>query len=234
MIYSVLLAAGMGSRMGSAIPKQFMELGGQTLLEISLDKFITCYNIEHIVVVGAKLWEDRINNIIKKYNTDRISVCLGGKTRQDSLVFGLKHLKNKFNIKNEDIVVTHDVARPFVTLRMINDNINVCQKIGAADTVVPCVDTIIQSNNDINVESVPVRKRLYLGQTPQTFYINEFVNIYDKLDNEYLSGVTDAVKILVEHGVNVGMVSGDYSNFKITSQFDLLVAKSMIEKVNCE
>ena len=112
---------------------------------------------------------------------------------------------------------------------MIEDNIRICQEYGAADTVVPCVDTIIKSNNGEILESVPIRSKLYLGQTPQTFYINKFVEIFEKLDKSYLDTVTDAAKILSEHEVNVGLVLGDYSNFKITSQFDLSVAKSMIE-----
>lgn len=229
MIYSVLLAAGSGSRMGAAVPKQFLEIGGQSILEIVLDKFSSFYKIEHTVVVGSKLWYEKTESIVKKYGEEKFSVCTGGSSRQESLYCGLKYLKNKFKIKDDDIVVTHDVARPFITFRMIEDNIRICQEYGAADTVVPCVDTIIKSNNGEILESVPIRSKLYLGQTPQTFYINKFVEIFEKLDKSYLDTVTDAAKILSEHEVNVGLVLGDYSNFKITSQFDLSVAKSMIE-----
>lgn len=228
MVYGVLLAGGSGTRLGLPTPKQFLKLGTQTLLEISLDKFLACEHFKSIVVVVPGKWSEQSQKILEKYDLNSVQICIGGKSRQESLYHGLVALKNQFDISDNDIVVTHDVARPFVTLRMIEDNIKICRKCGAADTVVPVVDTIVRSLNKENIHSVPVRSELYLGRTPQTFYINQFISIYQTLTDAYLENVTDAARILIDHGVNVGLVDGDYSNLKVTTQFDLAVAKMLM------
>ena len=105
---------------------------------------------------------------------------------------GLLWLKEHFNLGKADIAVSHDVARPFVTTRMIRENIDVCQRFGAADTVIPSPDTIVKSKDKEKISEVPVREEMYLGQTPQTFHITQFIEIYKKLSPEYLSEVTDA------------------------------------------
>lgn len=228
MNYGILLAAGSGTRIGLDTPKQFLKLGDQCLLEICIEKFLACEELKHIVVVASEEWFEYTKSVMKKYENERISLCVGGDSRQESLKNGLIFLKNDFLIRDEDVVVTHDVARPFVTLRMIRENIDVCKTFGAADTVMPVIDTIVESTGGDCISQIPLRSVLYLGQTPQTFFINSFLEIYKKLSKEYLDKVTDAAKILQENGVNVGLVKGDYSNFKITTQFDLNVAKALI------
>ena len=232
MIYGVLLAGGMGTRLGLPIPKQFLKLGNHTLLEHTVQKFAFNEDIAYTIVVVPENWYEQSCDIIKKLNLSNVALCIGGSTRQESLYKGLLWLKEHFNLGKADIAVSHDVARPFVTTRMIRENIDVCQRFGAADTVIPSPDTIVKSKDKEKISEVPVREEMYLGQTPQTFHIMQFIEIYKKLSPEYLSEVTDAARILADHNVAVGLVQGEVSNMKITTMFDLNVANSILKESN--
>lgn len=230
MNYGVLLAGGMGTRLGLPTPKQFLKLGEKTLLQHTIEKFVASSDISFIVVVVPVAWFEQSLEILNQMNLSNVAICTGGETRQESLYKGLLWLREKFQITDSDLVVSHDVARPFVTLNMIRENIEVCQRFGAADTVVPSADTIVESKDGLQISSVPVRKNMYLGQTPQTFYVNSFISIYKRLDKDYLDKVTDAAKILRDNGIHVGLVKGDVSNMKITTLFDLKIAEAVISK----
>lgn len=232
MVYAILLAGGMGTRLGLPVPKQFLKIGSQTLLEHTVQKFVFNEQISHTVVVVPENWYSQSEEIIKKHHFSNLSICVGGDTRQESLYKGLIWLRQNFAVTDADIAVSHDVARPFVTARMIKENIEVCQLYGAADTVVSSPDTIVRSTDRKIILEVPVREEMYLGQTPQTFFINNFIEIYEKLPSDYLTKVTDAARILSDHDVTVGLVSGDVSNMKITTLFDLNLANSILKQVN--
>lgn len=230
MVYGVLLAGGMGTRLGLPVPKQFLKLGSRTLLEHTVEKFALSEDIVHTVVVVPENWYEQSYEIIQKLDFSNVSLCVGGKTRQESLYNGLIWLKEHFDIDGSHIAVSHDVARPFVTTRMIKDNIEMCKKYGAADTVISSPDTIVNSKNKTTIFDVPAREEMYLGQTPQTFYIEQFVEIYKHLEPGYLEKVTDAARILSDNDVNVALVKGDVSNMKITTMFDLNVANSILKQ----
>lgn len=228
MVYAVLLAGGVGTRLGLPVPKQFLKVGSKTLLEHTVQKFVVNEEIAHIVVVVPENWYAQSQEIISKHNFSNLSICVGGNSRQESLYKGLMWLCQNFAIADADIVVSHDVARPFVTTRMIKENIKICRLYGAADTVVASPDTIVRSMDKDTISDVPVREEMYLGQTPQTFFINKFIEIYEKLSPDYLAKVTDAARILSDHDVTVGLVTGDVSNMKITTLFDLNIANSIL------
>lgn len=230
MNFAVLLAGGKGTRLGLPTPKQFLKLGNKTLLEHTVEKFALFPEIIHTVVVVPEAWFEQSKVIVDALNFKNVSICLGGKSRQESLYNGLLYLRDNFDINDSDIAVSHDVARPFVTSHMIYQNIEVCKKFGAADTVIPSSDTIVESVDHTIISNVPNRNNMFLGQTPQTFFIKQFIEIYDQLDDCYLDVVTDAARILRDNAVNVGLVMGDASNMKITTLFDLNVANSILNQ----
>lgn len=228
MKFALLLAGGNGTRLGLPTPKQFLLLGGKTILEHTVEKFLVSPEIDFTVIVVPEVWFAHSCDLLSKLESEKIGVCVGGDTRQESLFKGCVWLQEKFGSNATDIVVSHDVARPFVSLDMIAENIRVCEKFGAADTVLPTSDTIVKSMDHSTVTTVPDRSVMYLGQTPQTFYLDKFVSIYRTLEPEYLSRVTDAARILVDNGVKVGLVFGDVSNIKITTLFDYNIANAII------
>ena len=213
MIYAVLLAAGSGSRMKtSSIPKQFLEIRGEPILRLAVDKFLCCPKIQKIVVVAPSIWMSHTKDLLSNPRYKNIDVCQGGQTRQESLYNAVKYIDDTYQASDADIVVSHDVARPFISLRVIEENIKALEKYDAADTVIPATDTIVVSEDNVVISSIPDRKKMYQGQTPQSFRLKSYLKIYAKLDRSYLENVTDAARILSENGQTVGLVQGDVVN----------------------
>ena len=131
---------------------------------------------------------------------------------------------------DETIIVTHDSVRPFVTHRIIEENIEYAQKYGACDTAVPATDTIVQSEDNIVISDIPERSKMYQGQTPQTFRLKKLKELYEGLTEEEKKILTDAAKIFVMKGEKVYLVEGEVSNIKITYPYDLRVAETLIQE----
>ena len=230
MNFAVLLAGGIGTRMKtSALPKQFLELGGEPILRLSVDKFLACPRIDHIVVAAPAIWMSHTRDLLRDARFADVQVCEGGHTRQESLYKAVKHIESVFPVCADDIIVSHDVARPFVSLRVIEENIAALQHYDAADTVMPATDTIVESDDQHVIARIPDRKKMYQGQTPQTFRRTAYLDLYEKLDQAYLDNVTDAARILAENGCNVALVRGDEFNIKITTEYDLRIASFLLE-----
>lgn len=229
MIYAVILAGGKGTRMKSAqFPKQFLTIGGEPILKMTVDKFLCCTAIDKIIVAAPAVWLSHTVDLLKGNSYSKVYVCEGGKTRQESLYKAVKFVQREFNAADDAIIVSHDVARPFITLRIIEDNIKAMESVDAVDTVIPAVDTIVESQDGNVIFNIPDRSRMYQGQTPQSFRLKKYIDIYETLDDAYLSRVTDAARILAEHGCQVKLVNGELFNMKITTEFDFSLAEYLL------
>ena len=172
MIFAAILAGGMGSRMGgSDIPKQFLDLGDKPVIIHTIEKFVINSKVDKIIVLTPQSFINHTNHLIEEFigDNDDIIVIEGGKTRNDTLINSINFIDEHFGIDDDSIIITHDSVRPFVTHRIIEDNIEAAKKYGACDTVVPATDTIVESINSKTIESIPVRDYYYQGQTPQSF-----------------------------------------------------------------
>ena len=229
MIYAALLAGGTGLRMKtSKIPKQFIELKGEPILRLTVDKFLACPQIDHIIVAAPAIWMSHTQDLLADKRFSDVRVCEGGATRQESLYNAVRYIEKVYPARNDDIVVSHDVARPFVSLRIIEDNIAAMKDYDAADTVMPATDTIVESGDNRTIERIQDRSRMYQGQTPQTFRRVDYLKAYESMDAEYLSRVTDAARILHEQGHSVALVRGEEFNIKITTEYDLNLASFLL------
>ena len=119
--------------------------------------------------------------------------------------------------------------RPFLTRRIIKENIYFVLENKAVDTVIPATDTIITSKNGEDIESIPLRNEMYQGQTPQSFNINSLRTNYNNLSDDNKKILTDACKIMVVSNQRVKLVDGELYNIKITTPYDLKVANSIIK-----
>ena len=118
--------------------------------------------------------------------------------------------------------------RPFVTYRIIKENLEAMQKYDACDTVISATDTIVQSNNGKTITSIPNRSVLYQGQTPQTFKVEMLKQLQNRLTGEDRAQLTDACKIFSMNNKPVALVEGSATNIKITYSSDLLMAEALI------
>ena len=234
MIYAEILAGGKGSRMGNTeMPKQFLKIGEKPIIIHTLETFLLNSRFDKIIVVTPKQWIQHTIDLMEKFLSvealNKIAVCAGGSDRNESIMNGLRYIEMEFGIQEDDVVVTHDAVRPFLTHRMIEENIEMVLKYGATDTVVPAFDTIVVSENGEFVTDIPRRDFMYQGQTPQSFNIKKLMELYGSLTQEERELLTDAAKIFAVKGEAVKLVDGEVFNMKITTAYDLKVANALIK-----
>ena len=141
----------------------------------------------------------------------------------------IDYIEKNHTLDDETIIVTHDSVRPFLTHRIIRENIDAARKFGACDTVIPATDTIVESKDGEIISNIPERTFMYQGQTPQSFKAKNLREIYNSLTNAERDILTDAAKILVMKGQHVHLVNGETFNIKITYPYDLKIARSLLE-----
>lgn len=230
-VYGVVLAGGMGARMGNVEkPKQFMEVGGKPLLILVLEKFVIHPGFDGVLVLSPKQWMRYTQDLIQRHIPlkERVTVIEGGDTRNETIMNAIRYLDVQGLLDEDTVIVTHDSVRPFVTHRIIEENIRAAQQFGACDTVIPATDTIVQSVSHEIISDIPDRSIMYQGQTPQSFQAQKLRRVYDSLTPQEKEILTDACKIFVMKGEAVRLVQGEVYNIKITYPYDLKVAESLI------
>jgi 2-C-methyl-D-erythritol 4-phosphate cytidylyltransferase len=225
---AIIVSAGKGHRFIKEKKKQFYLLGDKPILAHTLDKFEDCPLIHSILlVVGQEDMDYCLREIIEKYRYRKISqVVPGGKQRQDSVRNGIDFLP-----KDTDIVVIHDGVRPFVTQEMIEESIRSAVKCQAVAMAMPVKETVKMVERDGTVLKTLDRDSLWQIQTPQTFQANVIKEAYYRATEDGFIGTDDAS--LVERlGVRVHILPGAYSNIKITTLEDLMLANLILQMQN--
>ena len=232
MIFAAILAGGVGSRMGNSdVPKQFLNLGDKPILIHTIEKFIINSKFDKILVLTPNNFINSTIDLIKNIEgeTDKIVVLEGGETRNDTIRNAISYIKSNFPIDDDSVIVTHDSVRPFVSHRIIEDNIKMASEYGACDTVIPATDTIVESVDGDTISSIPLRDHYYQGQTPQSFKINKLDSLYNNLSKDEIESLTDAPKIFTLNNEDVFLVEGDVTNIKITYPYDLKLANTILK-----
>lgn len=225
MIYAVIAAGGIGSRMCADKPKQYIEIGGKAIIAHTAEKFSNCEKIDKVIVLCPTDWLSYTKEVFK--DTDVI-VINGGETRNETLMRAIDYIDETDGLTEETYLVTHDAVRPFVTSEIINKNIEAMLKFGATGTVIPAVDTIFESKNGEIIDNIPERSQLYQAQTPQCFGALKLRELYNSLSVEEKHILTDGCKIYILKGHEVHLVEGHISNIKITYPHDLIVAQAIL------
>ena len=231
MVFAVICAGGIGSRMGNAEkPKQYLNVGGKPIILHTIEKFVVNERFEKIIVLVPESWISYTKDIINKHlkGVEKVEVMAGGSDRNSTIMNAINYIEEKFGLDDDTIIVTHDAVRPFVTHRIIMDNIKAAVKVGACDTVIPATDTIVESIDGEKISSIPDRSKVYQGQTPQSFRAKRLKELYLSLTAEEKAILTDAAKIYLLKGEAVHLVSGEVFNIKITYPYDLTVAETLI------
>jgi len=230
MNIALILAAGTGSRMGNADkPKQFLPIYGKPLMVHTIEAFEMNPSVDAIVISTNEEYIDDVKVMCKQYDLSKVkAVVAGGASRQISVFNGLKGVQG-IGAKDDDIIIIHDSARPLISQKIINDNIEACKKFGAVDTVIKASDTIVKSIEGEKIDDIPPRKELYQGQTPQTFKLSIILSAHNNAMDKNIPNVTDDTKLVILNGVDVHLVEGDKLNFKITTFDDLMMLKALLK-----
>lgn len=223
-IAAILLSGGVGKRVGSNIPKQFLKIGNKKIIEYSYEKLIN--NVDFLVIVSHK---DYIEETKKIFNDKKkILIVEGGETRQLSVFNGLNALKG---INNLDLVVIHDSARPFFSIDLLYKCIDTA-KIN--DSAIPAIK---ESNTVAYVENNKVfeyldRNKIYLIQTPQVFKYDVIFGAHKIAFDKRKFDYTDDSQIIRLINKDPFIVEGEEKNIKITNKFDILLAETILKYNN--
>ena len=231
MNIAVIFAGGTGQRMNTASkPKQFLELHGKPIIIYTLEYFQKHSQIDGIVVVCLESWIDYCENLLKKYQIDKVlKIVPGGNSGQESIFNGLE-AAYQISDNEQDIVLIHDGVRPFVTPRILNDSIEAAKKYGASVAAVAVSDTLLISENGDKVDEIPPRKLYYKGQAPDTFKLKLFISLLEKITPEDRKKITGTSQVCTLNNYPIYMVKGDDINFKITTKSDFIIAESLVKE----
>ncbi len=210
----VVVAAGTSQRM-AGINKLFASLKGKPLLTWSVDTCQRYSLVQQIVLVLNDEDLARGQKLKKERGWSKVTLCPGGARRQDSVRGGLQQ------IKDCDLVMIHDGARPFLTTDLIEDGLKLVGKTEAAVAAVPVKDTIKLAADERLIGETLQRERLWAAQTPQIFSFDVITRAYENLAAE----VTDDAAAVECLGHKVQLYMGDYKNIKVTTTEDLALAR---------
>ena len=220
-IWAVIPAAGIGARMNSDIPKQYLKIEDKTILEYSVNRFLEHSKIYKVVVALSPkdtYWEE-----LPFADNPRVLTTTGGKDRVDSVKAALTFIRES-EAAEADWVMVHDAARPCLSSRHI-DNLITSKETSpdGAILAVGAIDTIKQANKRQTIEKTIDRETVWLAQTPQFFPLRTLSNAIDNALNEGQT-ITDEASAMEFAGYHPSLVIGSRKNLKITEQEDLLLA----------
>ncbi len=226
---AVIVAAGSGSRMKSDVKKQFMDLCGKPVLFHALDTFSRSAVIDEIILVVSEEDMDYCRReIIERFNMTKVKrVVTGGAERYLSVWNGIRAVSGDI-----EYVMIHDAARPLISTDVIYNAYERLKETNACVVGVPAKDTIKQTDDMGKVVATPDRSTLWTVQTPQCFRKALLLNAYKALwEDDNNTALTDDAMI-VEHytDTKVYMLKGEYSNIKITTPEDMIMAEALLEK----
>lgn len=218
--YAIIVAGGSGTRMQTAIAKQFLLLKNKPVLMHTLLAFANCsYKPQLILVINPNLIADWEELCLKhNFNIPHL-VISGGEQRFHSVRNGL------MAIKEDGIVAIHDAVRPLVSHKLIDKTYQTAEELGNAIAVVKPSDSVRKLVSETNSEIIN-RDELVLVQTPQTFHVSQLRVAYQQ---HYHSKFTDDASVVESAGYNINLIDGERNNFKITYQEDLELANFLMK-----
>ncbi len=226
----MIFAGGKGTRLNqngySRIPKQFLLLKGKPVIAFSVESFLLCEEIEKIFVAVS---EDFFEHCANLFSNPRIKVIKGGKTRAETVAI-LARACGECGGTEDDILATHDAARPFVSTEVIRRSIEAAMEYGVSGAAVAASDTVLRCQNGF-VEDAPVRSEMFLAQTPQSFKLGLFDRVWNGLSEKEKEEATDVCGMFFRAGLRVRMVEGEKECFKITFGEDMERAEALVKKI---
>ena len=226
--YVILLAGGVGKRMDSKIPKQFLEVDGKPIIIYTLENFQRNPQIEKIVVVCIKEWINQLQDLIDKYAITKVAwITEGGKTGHDSIRNGVFFLKDK--IESEDYILVHDAVRPIVPQKAIEELIRVAHENGNASSSIVCHPPIVYTDDYKSGIKDVDREHVMLTASPQAYKYSLALKCYEKAEEDNKHDFTFTSSLLIHYGERVFFATGTTCNIKITKKEDIALFGALLK-----
>ncbi len=223
----VVLAGGVGSRLGLSVPKQMVKIAGKTIIEHTVATMNNSNHIDELIVMITPGWSEAVATLLGERFSKISRILEGGATRNETT----RRLLDAIRTKNEVKLVLHDAVRPLLDERIIADCVEALDRYGAVDVVIPSADTIVEVDEDGVITSIPPRDRLRRGQTPQAFLLSVLLSAYDKAASDEKFSATDDCGVVLTYrpDVSIGTVEGAEHNLKVTHPIDLYIADKLFQ-----
>jgi 2-C-methyl-D-erythritol 4-phosphate cytidylyltransferase len=226
--YVILLAGGVGKRMGVDIPKQFIEVEGKPIIVYSIENFQKNDQVEKIVVVCVKDWIDEVQKLVEKYCLTKVEwIIEGGNTGHDSIRNGVFFLKDK--IEPDDYIIVHDAVRPILPQKAINEVISVAHENGNASSSIACHPPIVYTEDHKSGITDVDREHVMLTASPQAYKYSLALKCYEKAEQENKHDFTFTSTLLIYYGERVYFAQGTTCNIKVTTKEDLALMSALIK-----
>lgn len=228
MVTALILSGGIGRRIGTDTPKQYIKVNDKPIILYCLTSLFLHEEIDMVQIVAEEMWHDTITECISKIEELPNGVgCMAkfkgfsnpGKNRQLSIFHGMEDIR-KYAL-DSDYVLIHDAARPLLSKSQITDCLKAAQDHDGAMPVLPMKDTVYISRDGNTVTSLLDRKRVFAGQAPEVFLFGKYYEANQKLGLDGLLRIDGSTEPAVLAGMDIAMIPGDEKNFKITTGGDL-------------
>lgn len=224
----LIIAGGVGARMGQDIPKQFINVYDKPVIVYTLEAFQKHPSIDAIEVVCLDGWHDVLWAYAKQFGIAKLeNIVSGGKNGQDSIRNGLYDIASRHN-GSDDIVLVHDAIRPMVSNDIISDNIRVCRQYGNAITVVPCTAAMLKTFDSLSTEEQVPRDNLKITQTPQAFFLQDIIAAHKEALEKGITNSIASCTMYIELGRKLYMSAGSEKNLKLTTAEDIEIFKALL------
>lgn len=225
---ALVIAGGVGARMGQDIPKQFINVYDKPVIIYTLEAFQKHKDIDAIEVVCLDGWHEVLRAYAKQFGIAKLeNIVSGGKNGQDSIRNGLYDIYKRYNDK-DDIVLIHDGIRPMLDQEVISDNIKVCRQYGNAITVVPCTAAMLKTFDSLSTTEQVARDNLKITQTPQAFFIKDIVDAHQEALSKGITNSVASCTMYIELGRKLYMSKGSEKNLKLTTTEDIEIFKALL------
>lgn len=230
MNIAIIFAGGVGARMGtsSAVPKQFLEIHGKPIIIHTLEHFDFHPEIDAIAVAILPEWREHLTRLIRRYDLDKVRwIVDGGPTGQESRLLALTEVSR--HCDGDTLVMLHDGVRPLIDANLITANLAAARVEGSAVTCKKINETVVESPS-AQIDGVYPREHLYSAQAPQTFRLEEVLDVYTRADEENREEV-DSCSLMLKYGRSVHRIVGPDSNIKITTAQDFYVCRAFFDLI---
>jgi len=225
---ALIIAGGVGARMGQDIPKQFLSVYDKPVIVYTMEAFQRHPQIDGIEVVCIDAWKGALTAYAKQFGIAKLeNIVSGGKNGQDSIRNGLQDIAARHSEK-DDIVLVHDAIRPMVSEEIITENIRVCREYGNAITVVPCTAAMLKTMDSLSSEEQVPRDNLKITQTPQSFFIRDLLSAHQEALEKGITNSVASCTMYIELGRKLYMSGGSEKNLKLTTVEDIEIFKALL------
>lgn len=228
MNIALIIAGGVGQRMGQDIPKQFINVYDKPVIVYTMEAFQKHPNIDAIEVVCLEGWHDVLYAYARQFGISKLeNIVCGGKNGQDSIRNGLYDIAERHK-NDDDIVLIHDAIRPMLSLDVISDNLRVCKQYGNAITVIPCTAAMLKTYDGLQTEEQVPRDNLKSTQTPQTFFLKDIIAAHKEALEKGITNSVASCTMYIELGKKLYMSAGSEKNLKLTTTEDIEIFKALL------